>query len=340
MILPRADAALGVTAMLCDIKVGLSCNNACVHCIMEPVKKAQKRSGNELDADTASLKELIASAAERGFTHITLTGGEVTVRPDFPDLVKFALAQDLNVVIQTNGRQLGRPDRRDFLKQVENPDRIQFVIALHGPDETIHDAVTRRHGSFQQTIRGIESLRNEGFRVCGKLVISRLNLSGVMETLSLLKRLNIDECVVAFPHAEDFSSRIFHQVVPRYDAVAGIINAILAADAVALPLEISYETIPYCVVQDARFWRSSLDLVFLHERLLRSETLIEMSMTGETINWNTARAQIKTKPSDCSGCLLDHLCEGPWTEYVTHYGVGEFRPVTDQTLINSFIKAF
>ncbi len=325
--------------MLCDIKVGLSCNNACVHCIMEPVKKAQKRSGNGLDADTASVKGLIASAAERGFSHITLTGGEVTVRPDFPDLVLFALAQDLTVVIQTNGRQLARPSRRAFLRQVTDPDRVQFVIALHGPDEAIHDAVTRRPGSFRQTMRGIEALRQDGFRVCGKLVISRINLDGIVATLRLLKRLDIDECVVAFPHAEDFSSQVFHRVVPRYDAVAAVIQAILAADPATFPSEMSYETIPYCVVRDVRFWRSSLDLVFLQERLRGSETLIEMSMTGDTIDWSAARGQIKTKPAACGDCLLDPLCEGPWLEYVAHFGEREFQPVTDRALVNQFIEA-
>ena len=325
--------------MLCDIKVGLSCNNACVHCIMEPVKKAQQRSGNGLDADTASVKELITSAAERGFSHITLTGGEVTVRPDFPELVLFALAQGLTVVVQTNGRQLARPNRRDFLRQVTDPARVQFVIALHGPEEAIHDAVTRRPGSFRQTIRGIESLRQDGFRVCGKLVIFRINLSGIVATLRLLKCLDVDEGVVAFPHAEDFPSQIFHQVVPRYDAVAAVIQAILAADAATFPLAISYETIPYCVVRDVRFWRSSLDLVFLQERLRGSETLIEMSMTGDTIDWSAARGQIKTKPAACGHCLLDPLCEGPWLEYVAHFGEGEFQPVTDRALVNQFIEA-
>ncbi|HRZ06672.1 MAG TPA: radical SAM protein [Candidatus Competibacteraceae bacterium] len=325
--------------MLCDIKVGLSCNNACVHCIMEPVKKAQQRSGNGLDADTASVKGLIASATERGFSHITLTGGEVTVRPDFSELVLFALAQGLTVVIQTNGRQLARPSRRAFLKQVTDPDRVQFVIALHGPEEAIHDAVTRRPGSFRQTIRGIESLREDGFRVCGKLVISRINLSGIVATLRLLKCLDVDEGVVAFPHAEDFPSQIFHQVVPRYDAVAAVIQAILAADPATLPLAISYETIPYCVVRDVRFWRSSLDLVFLQERMRGSQTLIEMLMTGDTIDWSTARGQIKTKPAACGDCLLDPLCEGPWLEYVTHFGDEEFQPVTDRVLVNQFIEA-
>jgi organic radical activating enzyme len=305
---------------------------------MEPVKKAQQRSGNGLDADTASVQGLIASAAERGFSHITLTGGEVTIRPDFPDLVLFALAQGLTVVIQTNGRQLARPSRRDFLRQVTDPDRVQFVIALHGPDEAIHDTVTRRPGSFQQTMRGIEALRQDGFRVCGKLVISRINLSGIVATLRLLKRLDIDESVVAFPHAEDFSSQVFHQVVPRYDAVAAVIQAILAADAATFPLAMSYETIPYCVVRDIRFWRSSVDLVFLQERLRGSETLIEMSMTGDTIDWSAARGQIKTKPVACGVCLLDPLCEGPWLEYVTHFGEGEFQPVTDHALVNQFIE--
>lgn len=324
--------------MLCDIKVGLSCNNACVHCIMEPVKKVQQRSGNGLDADTASVQGLITSAAERGFSHITLTGGEVSVRPDFPELVLFALAQGLTVVIQTNGRQLARPSRRAFLRQVANPDRLQFVIALHGPDQAIHDAVTRRPGSFRQTIRGIQSLRRDGFRVCGKLVISRINLVGIVATLRLLKRLDIDECVVAFPHAEDFSSQAFHRVVPRYDAVAAVLQAILAADAATFPLAISYETIPYCVVRDVRFWRSSLDLVFLQERLHGSETLIEMSMTGSTIDWSAARGQIKTKPAACGACLLDPLCEGPWEEYVVHFGDREFQPVTDHALVNQFIE--
>lgn len=325
--------------MLCDIKVGLSCNNACVHCIMEPVKKAQQRSGNSLDADTTSVQGLIASAAERGFSHITLTGGEVTIRPDFPDLVLFALAQGLTVVIQTNGRQLARPSRRAFLRQVTDPDRVQFVIALHGPDEAIHDAVTRRPGSFQQTMRGIESLQQDGFRVCGKLVISRINLDGIVATLRLLKRLDIGECVVAFPHAEDFSSQVFHRVVPRYEAVAAVIQAILTADPAIFPSEISYETIPYCVVRDVRFWRSSLDLVFLRERMRGSETLIEMSMTGDTIDWSAARGQIKTKPTACPACLLDPLCEGPWLEYVAHFGEGEFQSVTDRALVNQFIEA-
>jgi MoaA/NifB/PqqE/SkfB family radical SAM enzyme len=325
-------------AVLCDIKVGLSCNNACIHCIMEPVKKAQKRSGEGLDADTASVKRLIASAAERGFSHITLTGGEVTIRPDFPALVLFALALNLVVVIQTNGRQLARASRRKFLKQVDSPGRVLFVIAIHGPDEAIHDAVTRRPGSFMQTIRGIKSVQNDGFRVCGKLVISRINLSAIVPTLHLLKRLGVDECVIAFPHAEDFSSRIFHQVVPTYSAVAGVIGAVLAEDVINIPGNISYETVPFCVVRDIRFWRSSLDLMFLQDRMRRSETLIEMSMTGDTINWNEMRSQIKTKPSACGSCLLEHLCEGPWKEYVNHISAGEFQPVTDYALVNQFIE--
>ena len=101
----------------------------------------------------------------------------------------------------------------------------------------------------------------------------------------------------------------------------------------------SYETIPYCVVRDIRFWRSSLDLVFLQERLRGSKTLIEMSMTGDTIDWNAARGQIKTKPAACGACLLDPLCEGPWLEYVAHFGEGEFQPVNDRALVNQFIEA-
>ncbi|MEI7613570.1 MAG: radical SAM protein [Betaproteobacteria bacterium] len=324
--------------MLCDIKVGLSCNNACVHCIMEPVKRAQKHSGNGLDADTDTIKGLITRAAERGFTHITLTGGEVTIRSDFPELVQFALAQNLTVVIQTNGRQLARSSRRAFLKQLANAARVQFVVALHGHMDTIHDAVTRRSGSFRQTIKGIESLRNEGFRVCGKIVISRTNLSSILETMRLLKRIGVEECAVAFPHAEDFIPSAFHKVVPTYADVAKVIGGILAVPPATLPASICYETIPYCVIPDVNFWRSSFDLIFLREKLGRSETQIEMSMTGQTIDWNMSRIEIKKKPETCGNCLLDHVCEGPWMEYAAHFGTGEFLPITDHAMVNRFIE--
>lgn len=324
--------------MLCDIKVGLSCNNACVHCIMEPVKQAQQRLGAQIDADTANIKALIGRAAARGFSHITLTGGEVTIRPDLPELVLFALDQGLHVVVQTNGRQLARPQRRDFLRAVPDPERIEFVIALHGPNALIHEAVTRRSGSFKQTCQAIEGLRGEGFQVCGKLVISRVNQSLILETLQQLKRLDVDASVVAFPHAEDFSSPIFHQVVPRYATVVNTLQAVLTSET-ELPATISYETIPYCILSHIRFWRSNLDLVFLKERIQQSETLIEMSMTGDTINWNVARGQIKSKPAACINCLLDSLCEGPWVEYVRYFGEEEFQPVTDRAMVNQFIES-
>ena len=80
-----------------DLKVGFSCNNKCVHCVIED--KAKYR-----DLYTQEIFDIIKNEVKD--EDITLTGGEPTIRNDFLDILKF-IKNNTNskIILQTNGRK-------------------------------------------------------------------------------------------------------------------------------------------------------------------------------------------------------------------------------------------
>jgi MoaA/NifB/PqqE/SkfB family radical SAM enzyme len=90
------------------------------------------------------------------------------------------------------------------------------VIALHGSQASVHDRVTRRPRSFEDTLAGIRHVVTLGFPVWGKVVLSRLNLADALATVRLLASMAVRRVTIAFPRVEDFDDAVFREVVPRY----------------------------------------------------------------------------------------------------------------------------
>lgn len=326
--------------MLTDIKVGLTCNNACRHCIMVPVRRREDAAGNAVDASFAQICAAIDAAASRGDEGITLTGGEVTVRDDLYGLVHHAIERKLTVTIQTNGRRLKKSVNAAFLDGIGDRSRVSFVVALHGSEATVHDAVTRRPGSFEETIVGIQHVLGLGFQIWGKVVLSRLNVGDAVATLRILTSLGVRSVTIAFPHAEDFDEASFNEVVPRYGDLRALFDELASSPREALRLEhLDLETMPFCILSHAVLWSSSMDIDFAMARLSGSDTSIRMAFDDSVIDWSATRPTIKTKSKACSSCLMERLCEGPWAEYAAHFGVDEFRPITDRLLVERFLAA-
>jgi MoaA/NifB/PqqE/SkfB family radical SAM enzyme len=318
-----------------DLKLGLSCNNKCLHCIMEPVRLDLSARGRTLDTPEKNIHALLSDLPAKGVTSVTLTGGEPTLRQDFFDILKQTMDTKLDVTVQTNGRCLAAPKAREHLAALPGRD-VLFVVALHGQEASLHDAVTRVPGSFGETSAALSALVELGFPVCGKLVLSRLNLEAVVPTLELMKRLGIGEAVVAYPHAEEFSPAALEKVLPSYAELRNVLSALPAPPA---PLKrIIWETIPFCVFPDQRYYRFSQDLAFLQDRLRKEKVIIEMSMTRQVIEWEESRKAGKGKPDQCRSCLMDRVCEGIWAESLAFHGGGDLAPITDRERVRSFLE--
>mgnify|MGYP000103156041 CR=1 FL=1 len=162
-----------------DIKTGFLCNNNCKFCVQAGSKCEGNRSFEEIENNLKECRERC--------DQVVLTGGEVTIRKDFFEIVK--LAKDLGykeIQVQTNGRMFSD---FDFCKKAISSGVTHFAPSIHGFCAEQHDYLTESEGSFSQTVLGILNLKKLGQSVAVNTVIVKSNYVDLPKIASLLVKL-------------------------------------------------------------------------------------------------------------------------------------------------------
>lgn len=162
------------------------CNLACVHCyVNQPAGKAAIR---EQELSLGRLRSLIDEIVEAGCLSLLLTGGEVLVRPDFPDLYVHALRRGLLVTVFTNGTLITEEIADLFDRH--RPERVE--ITLYGMTREVYERVTRVSGSFDKCLAGIRRLAARGVRLGLKTMALRWNQHEIAAMRDFAKGLGLD----------------------------------------------------------------------------------------------------------------------------------------------------
>jgi MoaA/NifB/PqqE/SkfB family radical SAM enzyme len=229
-----------------DIKLGYSCNNNCIHCVIQDFREVCLNKGLPEDLSTERFKFEMEDSRSRGAQLVVFTGGEPTVRSDLVELLEYAKTLGLQVLIQTNGRNFCNLELAQQTARVGNV--INYCIALHAPDAQTHDAITRAKGSFAQTVQGITNLINLGQNVSGKIVISKKNYQLIPATTQLMIDLGIRYVSFTFPHGCGNARRYFLEVVPRYEEIITYVKQGLNL-CLKKGVGADTETFPYCFME-------------------------------------------------------------------------------------------
>jgi radical SAM protein with 4Fe4S-binding SPASM domain len=132
------------------------CNLNCVHCYVN--QPAASREERERELPLARLETLIDEIVEAGCLEVLFTGGEVLVRPDFPELYLYAVRRGLLVTVFTNGTLVS--ERVAELFDGHRPHAVE--ISLYGMTRETYERVTRVPGSYDKCIAGIGRLVARG----------------------------------------------------------------------------------------------------------------------------------------------------------------------------------
>ncbi len=299
-----------------DIKVGYSCNNNCIHCVIADNREQLIKKKLPVDRTTDECKKEILDSKKKGAQEIIITGGEPTIRKDFLILLSLLKEESLDVLLQTNGRMLKDPE---FVRELSAfPIRV-YGIAMHGPCPEIHDQITRMKGSFADTAKGIENLVSNHRFVQVKFVISKINYKFIKETIDLVNDLKIKFINLTFPHGIGNAGKYFEKVVPKYSEISPyLLEALKYCWEKGVVVET--EAVPYCFLEGFEECASEhfISANFIEARPVRSDTY----------NWSKRRLEIKRKGNQCNEkCLYARVCEGPWQEYIEYYGDSEFAPL-------------
>ena len=247
-----------------DIKTGFLCNNNCLFCVQADNKLKGNRSFEEIKNDLISSRGRCCG--------VVFTGGEVTIRKDFFDLVK--LAKDLNykiIQIQTNGRMFAS---LDFCKKAISAGATEFSPALHGYCKEQHDYLTRSSGSFNQTVKGIKNLKSLGAYVLTNTVVVKSNYTNIPQIARLLVKLNADQFQFAFVHPMGNAWKNFEGIVPRISLAAPYIHKGLQI-GIDAGKSVMAEAMPYCLMKDYE------DYVSLSKLIIRVEPTGEGDLTNK-----------------------------------------------------------
>lgn len=293
-----------------DIKTGWNCNNRCVFCVQGNKREVY---GNKTTEEVYSLLE----EGRKDANAIVFTGGEVTIRKDLIQIVRYAKELGYkSIQIQTNGRMLAY---KQLCEDLIDAGANEFSPALHGHVPELHDYLTKGYGAFRQTITAIKNLKELGQLVITNTVICRANYRHLPEIAKILVALGVDQYQLAFVHPLGSAMENFLNVVPRMSLCEPYVKAGLDVGLRA-GRRVMTEAIPYCFMRGYE--------PYIAERVMPRTKIMEGHLTIEDYTEHRL-TEGKAKGPQCDRCAFKAICEGPWREYPENYGWAEFNPRED-----------
>ena len=154
--------ATGGLPLMAQILVADTCNHACQHCYQV--------HGQKGEMSLADIEAILDELARIGVLIVSFSGGEATLRPDLPDILRAARRRAFAIVLQTNGYAV----TDDLVEVLAEIGVWRVRISVYSDIAAEHDAVTRVPGSFARTTDTIRRLRARGVAVIVVVPLTRL----------------------------------------------------------------------------------------------------------------------------------------------------------------------
>ena len=216
------------------------CNLRCVHCMIEgTMDRLTPQPDSEFEAVLAEQRR---NARWKG---LILTGSEITLRKDLPDLARRARAAGFeHVRIQTHGMALSRPD---YAARLLDAGVDEFFVSVAGSDRESHDRITAVPGAWEKMMAGLERLdADPRARLLTNTVVTKLShplLVDLVDALAHLKRLIQMEFWVYWPMSETDEKDLCAR---HSDVLPDLAAAIRRARALGRFVEV--KNFPHCLL--------------------------------------------------------------------------------------------
>lgn len=171
------------------------CNLSCKMCyIHAPARDAQAMS-RELTVQ--QWLHLGRQAVDAGMIYLLLTGGEPTLRPDFPEIYAGLARMGVVLTVNTNGTVL-TPQLLDLFRR-HPPEKVN--VTLYGMSRQTYGSLCGNADGFDLALRNIRTLKQAGVNVNLNTTFTRENLADM-------------EKIVAFAKAESIPVRMATYLFP------------------------------------------------------------------------------------------------------------------------------
>ncbi len=181
------------------------CNLHCKHCFASVVPASKL---NELELTTIEALRIINQFDTIPIAKVMLTGGEVFVRNDIEYIIQAIRQKGKGIVIDITTNALLLNDNRINKLRALNVDELS--ISLDGPKEVYH-RVRGINADYDRLIDNILKLTSNEIHVDGIIVLNRLTVDALEETVNIAAQLGLSSLTIAnletLPHSSfDYES--------------------------------------------------------------------------------------------------------------------------------------
>jgi hypothetical protein len=309
---PQKPASTGGSSLLqgavpwIDLRTGYRCNNHCRFC-----DQGDRRTTHG-DASFDVVVAALSSARAEGADAVWLAGGEITLRPDLPRVVRAARTLGYGRVgVQTNGRIFAAAGAAAGLRAAGLTDAI---VALHAATPALHDwlvgeapkvgQASDAAGPWRETVTGARQLVRAGVATRINTVLTRSGVSEIAAIAALVARLGVEG------HRWILARETPGMVPPR---LATLREPLVAAILAAWEQRREVETVgvPLCILGPARAAAADRRDAQAARRVF---TL------GDEPTPEAAYGPA------CAACTLRAACPGVDASYAARFGTDELVP--------------
>ena len=173
------------------IYVTRRCNLNCVYCFADAQYGSQRGSNHCDEMSLDQIKCIIDQIAELEIRNIVFTGGEATLRPDLPEIIRYSICHDLEVSVPTNACLIDD----NLAQELKNLGITEIQAKLDASNPKTQDKLSRVKGSFKKLTRGIETLKKHSFKVTVVAVATSWNIEEIPEVVRICADLGVDTVI-------------------------------------------------------------------------------------------------------------------------------------------------
>lgn len=296
------------------VTTGYTCNNKCLMCSVEEKRCAfpdREMRDIELDLKGGRLKD---------FTEIEFTGGEPTARRDLLELVARAKALGYErISLSTNGRMFSYDD---YCQKLIEAGLNKATISLLGPDEKIHNAITRTPESFNETMAGIKNLKKfPNFQVNISTVVSSLNYEHLQEIAELVLSLGIKNWYLLDLIPEGAAQENYMRLAVTQKELSRVLNQLTSS--LDNFQELGFFDFPFCLFSPEMINNQKINFINTQKR---GEMTEQVGFNPERIvkdECGLYSDELRRQIGVCAECRFKEKCGGVWKEYLDKFGGDE-----------------
>lgn len=300
-----------------EFHISYSCLNNCIFCSEQDQLKKFKGQF----VDTRKIVTKLKQFSQAGFNHITFTGGEPTLHPNFIELLRISKRLGYKTYVSSNG---GLFSSKRFCQRIL-PYLDEICFSIHGYNAKLHNFHTCNKRSFSRLLRALQNIEEASKDIYGfiNIVVTKYNLDSLEKIINFVSHYKkIRQILISNLAPEGNGLNNFKELVVPLSKIEEKVGKLVYL-AQNRSLILRFFGLPLCSLNGYQDF--SNDVHWSSRATIEKWQENSKIFLKTTLSYKPVRKRIKT--NKCKNCLGQRVCGGIFKRYYQEFGDNELIPI-------------